>query len=47
MSTCCSLNCPLILYCKHYNNNINRGKECKVQKEILIQVKKLLNVKIS
>lgn len=32
--TCCSLNCPLILYCSKYNVEIDRGPECKHYKEI-------------
>lgn len=35
MSTCVSLKCPFILYCKHYNFLIDRGDVCKIQLEII------------
>lgn len=34
-STCVSIDCPFIIYCTHYNFEIDRGSKCSIQTEIV------------
>ncbi len=43
MTTCVTLDCPFILYCKEYNYLVDRGESCKHMEQIIKKAKRFDN----
>ena len=41
-NTCVTLDCPFIWYCNKYNFEVDRGRHCEHQDQILRQAKLLM-----
>lgn len=40
MTTCVTLNCPFILYCREYNYLVDRGDSCEHMEQIIKKAKR-------
>lgn len=40
MTTCVTLDCPFILYCREYNYLVDRGESCEHMEQIIKKAKR-------